>query len=190
MSTYISTILHCSGKNPESSLWLALPPTLTHYNQGGIKSTTPNLERRNVMGSLSVLAFYQHVKIPKKNILWKWALIKQSITWHGGNMAEQTAHLMEVRKQAEKMWKWPGTTYTLQKRHVLGHLLLTWPHFLIAHQLGCKFVSEEEQFPSMQEAVYVIPSNTHAPLQSNQTAKVSTNGVQKQAKYLSAILSQ
>lgn len=41
----------------------------------------------------------------------------------------------------------------------------------------------------MQEAVYVILSNTHAPLQPNQTAKVSADGVQEQAKYLSAILS-
>lgn len=42
----------------------------------------------------------------------------------------------------------------------------------------------------MQEAVYVILSNTHAPLQPNQTAKVSADGVQEQAKYLSAILFQ
>lgn len=115
MSAYISTILHCSGKNPESSLWLALPPTLTHYNQGGTKNTTPNLERRNGMGSLSVLSFCQHVKIPEKNILWKWTLIKQSS--HGTVVIWQSRllTLWKSGSKQKKMWKWPGTTYTLQK---------------------------------------------------------------------------
>lgn len=167
-------------KSRKFSLSCLATPTLTHYNQGGAKSTTPNLERRNGMGGLSALAFCQHDKIPERNNSRKLAPIKQTITWHGGDIWQK--RLLTLWKPGSRERKWPWIRYTLQKRYVLGHLLLlTWSHFLTAYQLGCKYVSVEESLPSTQEAVYLIPSNTHTPLQLNQTTKVSADDVQKQA---------
>lgn len=190
MPGHISTILHCSGKNQETSLWFALPPTLAHYNQEGTKNTTPNLERRNGIGGLFVLAICQHEKTYEKNYFKKWALIKQTIWWHGGSMWQ--SRLLTSWKPGSKERE--SVKVTRDKRQPTKTTYSRSPSsFNLASVPDSASTGLQVCFNGRalaQHAGGCVPSNTHTVLQPNQTTKVSTGGVQKQAKYLSALLSQ